>query len=93
MNTKIIAGFLIGATALAASLSAPADARRHHGNWNQFYGQNAYFANPYGNRGYQRGAYGLNQNNPSYFRQAQQAQWAQSQGGGNGFGHGYGHGH
>lgn len=95
MNTKLIAGLLIGATALAAALSAPAEARRHNNNWNQFYGQNPYYGNAYygGYRFYQPGAYGLNQNDPNYFRQAQQAQWQESQGGRANYGYGQGYGH
>lgn len=89
MNTKVLSGFLVGAMALAASIGAPAEARNHN-NWqqqmqqialqqqllrNQQYG--AYGAYGYGQ---QVGAYGLNPNDPNYFRQAQQRQWQESQG-------------
>lgn len=90
MNTKTIAALLIGAMALAASFSTPAEARHHHRYGNQFYGNSwngNYGAYGRGNGFHQAGAFGLNQNNPNYFRQAQQAQWAQAHGGA-GFGHG-----
>jgi hypothetical protein len=49
MNTKVMAGVVVGAMTLAASLGTAAEARHHHhhNNWNQAY--NAPYGYGYGN--------------------------------------------
>ena len=94
MNTKLKAGLLVGAMALTAGLSVPAQARdnAYQNYLNQLY-WNSQYNNPYINQvgvyglnpnlyNNQVGVYGLNPNDPNYFRQAQIIQWQQSQPGG-----------
>jgi hypothetical protein len=86
MNTKVMAGVLVGAMTLAASLGTAAEARHHHhhNNWNQAYNV------PYGGYGYGN-AYQTPYVNQNFGHQAHFNQGGMGHGRGGGFGGGHGH--
>lgn len=95
MSNKLLAGFLVGATFLAASLTSPVQARNN--DWQNYmnaqamqaYQQN--LANQQYGYGYGYGlgsgigAPGIDPNDPMAFQKAQYRQWLSTQGGNRGY--------
>lgn len=95
MSNKLLAGLVVGATFLAASLTSPVEARNNdmqnllNAQAMQAYQQNLYnqqYGYGYGyGLGSGIGAPGIDPNDPLAFQKAQYRQWLSTQGGNRGY--------